>query len=315
MSAQKLQKSLDRFKERILNGSFYEAEQTIVSISNRYVLGKKYDSAIELIYNAILILVEHNKYDEGASLYLRLLEIFQEEKSAENRDQVNKLETILSSFPDTDSNVANLAKETLKFERSTSSEFDFARVNEILGMKLLNSGKPEFVNLSEQFLITSSQEKVVEALANFELETMKANGDDQRFAWYVSRLVVSYLLANNVKCASQAYQVMLKANPLSGPSSQVAGLTIFDVEDADASELALNKKLLNYLQLLVGCMEKGDERHFQLLYQNYVNVIAQFEGLSSILNSLGENYFNVSVVRKQVNPLQNIMGSFLGGGQ
>lgn len=314
MSAQKLQKSLDRFKERILNGSFYEAEQTIVSISNRYVISKKYDSAVELIYSAIIILVEHSKYNEGAALYLKLLEILQEANGGDERDQLNKLETVLKSFPDDDSNIGNLAKETLKFERVKSNEFKFFRVNEILGLKLLNSGKLEFVNLSEQFLITSSDEKVVEELVNFELKTMELNKDGDNFALYVSRLVISYLFSNNIKCSKLAIELMLKSNPLSGPFVDVKGLNIYEVEDSDDSELAINKKMINYLQLLIGCIEKGEQKHFQLLYQNYANVIDHFEGLNTIINRLGEIHFNVSVVRKQGNALQNIMGSFLGGG-
>lgn len=313
MSSQKLQKSLDRFKERILNGSFYEAEQTIVSISNRYVFSKNYDSAIELIYSAIIILVDHKKFNEGASLYLKLLDILLEVNGGDERDQLNKLETILKSFPETDSNIGNLAKETLKFERSNSSEFNFARVNEILGIKLLNSGKSEFVNLSEQFLITSSDEETVKQLVNFELKTMEKNHDNDNFALYVSRLVISYLFSNNIKCSKLAIELMLNNNQLTGPLLDVKGSKIFEVEDSDVSELAFNKKLINYLQLLIGCVEKGNGKHFQLLYQNYGNVITHFDGLTGIVNKLGEIHFNVSVVRKQGNVLQSMMGNFLGG--
>lgn len=312
MSELKLKKSLQRFSERIQNGSFYEAEQTILSISTRYIYSKNYQLAIDLIFNAIVILLDNAKYDMAASLYYKLLEIFEQAK-IDQRDQNSKLETILKLFPNGDQNWSTLAKETLKFERNVSDEFQFGKVNEILGLKLLNGGKAEFVNLSEQFLITSPNEEIVSQLVNFELESMKISNDESNFGSYVSRLVLSYLLTNNTKFAQLSLDLMLSQKPSYFPEpTDIKGLKIYETQSDD--QFGFNIKLVNYLQLLIECCEKGQQRHFSILFKNYANVIEHFEGLINVVNTLAETKYNFSVIRKQTNPLQ-MMGNLLGGGK
>ncbi|KAM9916204.1 hypothetical protein OXX80_013661, partial [Metschnikowia pulcherrima] len=51
----KLQKTIARFQQRIDNKDFYEAHQTLRTITNRYVKAKQFELAIEIL-------------DQGASI-------------------------------------------------------------------------------------------------------------------------------------------------------------------------------------------------------------------------------------------------------
>ena len=52
----KLQRTITRFRAKIDAGSYYEAHQTVRTITNRYVKAKQYSDAIDLLYQAASIL-------------------------------------------------------------------------------------------------------------------------------------------------------------------------------------------------------------------------------------------------------------------
>lgn len=316
----KLEKSLLRFKERISNGSFYEAQQTILSITNRYLIAKNYSAAIDLVYNATVILLEHEQFDEAAALYYKLLEIFTEANTPIDefkRNDMSKISNILTSFPESNLNIASLAKETVKFENSKATEFEFDEVNFILGSKLYYSGKSPEVNTSEKLLITCDNEQAMKMLVDLEFNSFQKLNNVSLFGLYSSRVVLSYILAGNIKLAAAAMTLLLKKFKSFDSSysfTDVNGLSI--LEASGESNVDNNKRLINFLQLLITLLQKaGDSgaRQFQLLFQNYSKTLSFYEGLVDKINEIGQQYFEVTVSRKQTNMLQSMMGNLLGG--
>ncbi|GAV28260.1 hypothetical protein PMKS-001730 [Pichia membranifaciens] len=319
----KMKKSLARFRERINNGSYYEAQQTIRSITNRYVHSKNYEAAISLLYQSTMILLESKQYDEAADLYLYLLEVLQDEnKSVEEFEaaDLGKIVNILSTFPNTDANLANLAKETSKFANSkVGSDVGLPKINLLLGTKLLQSGVASQIGQSERYLFLTNDVNALKLIVELEYHTFKAEGKPEYFGLYLSRVVLPYLSIKNVKFAELALKKMLEDFQEDTPCERfqnVNGMLIFEA-DSDGN-LDNCYKLVNFLQLLLALAKKGskeDSNIFSLILKRYQNVLKGYEGLFERINEIAVIYYNISFIKKQSNLLQDMMGSFLGGGK
>lgn len=318
----KLKKSLARFRERINNGSYYEAQQTIRSIINRYVHAKNYEAAISLLYQSTMILLESKQYDEAADLYLYLLEVFQDEnkdnKEFESND-VNKIINILTIFPNNDANLMNLSKETSKFINSKfNSETGLPKINLLLGSKLIQSGISNQISQSEKYLFLTNDLNALDLIINLEYHTYKLENKKYDFGLYLSRVILPYLLIKNIKFAEIAMKKMLD-NFLKEDYvikyEKINDMLIF--EDNDVNEGNNCYKLVNFLQLLLSLVKRGsieDSNIFTLILKRYQPVLKSYEGLFERINGIAVTYYNISFIKKQSNLLQDMMGSFLGGG-
>lgn len=327
----KLKKSLARFRERINNGSYYEAQQTIRSIVNRYVHSKNYEAAISLLYQSTMILLEYKQYDEAADLYLYLLEVFQtEDKILEDfeSNDVNKIMNILSIFPDNDANLSNLAKETSKFLNSkTGSDIGLPKINLLLGTKLIQSGIASQISQSEKYLFLSDDVNALNLIVDLEYHTYKTQNKPGDFGLYLARVVLPYLTIKNIKFAELAMNKML-TNFLKEDYlikyHDVNGMIIFETDDDAYTNNNLDLqttncyKLVNFLQLLLTLVKRGnaeDSNAFSLILKRYQSVLKNYEGLFERINAIAVTYYNISFIKKQQNILQDMMGSFLGGGK
>lgn len=301
----KLARSLERFRERIANGSYYEAQQTIRSITNRYVHGKQYDMAISLLYQSIIILIENKQFDESADLYLYLLEVFGEEgKDWESfeKDGLVKIINLIKMLPSSDVNLLNLSRETSKFIVSKSGKVNGdERVNYLFGEKMIKSGDVGVVNQGEKMLITSN-ESAVEMLVEFEWKCYLQNGG---FNGYLLRSVLPILMTKNVKFAKGVMDALV------GKYIEEQGLEVEEVEGLKI--VKEGEEIINFLQLLVlvlGRFNKEDSNAFTMLLKRYNGKIHE-EGIFERVNDLAIEYYGISFIKKQSNLLQDMMGSFL----
>lgn len=317
----KLKKSLARFRERIDNGSYYEAQQTIRSITNRYVHSKNYEAAISLLYQSTMILLESKQYDEAADLYLYMLEVFENLSGEEfERDGVNKVVSVLSLFPDTDANLQNLAKETNKFLiNKLGSPVGSPRVNYLLGNKLFNSGDKKLVNQGERYLFLTQELKALDLIIDFEFKSYQEENRKDRIGIYVARVIIPYLMIKNIRFAQLGMNKMLQHFENENGAltyTTVGDLKIFEVEGSQNGELNKSFQLINFLQMLIALLQRGqksDSNVFSVLLKRYQPILQSYEGLYEKVNQISITYYGVSYIRKQTNMLQSMMGNLLGG--
>lgn len=319
----KLKKSLARFRERINNGSYYEAQQTIRSIINRYVHAKNFEAAISLLYQSTMILLESKQYDEAADLYFYLLEVFQDENKDNNEfesNDVNKIINILTIFPNNDANLLNLSKETSKFINSKfNSEIGLPKINLLLGSKLIQSGISNQISQSEKYLFLTNDLNALDLIINLEYHTYKLENKNDNFGLYLSRVILPYLLIKNIKFAEIAMKKMLEnfiKEDYVIKYEKINDMLIFE-DNNDNNDDNNCYKLVNFLQLLLSLVKRGsieDSNIFTLILKRYQPVLKSYEGLFERINGVAVTYYNISFIKKQSNLLQDMMGSFLGGG-
>ncbi|CDK26299.1 unnamed protein product [Kuraishia capsulata CBS 1993] len=312
MSAQhdkKLALYLQRCKAKVDAGAHYEAQQSVRTYVNRYVAGKKFADATELLFQSCKMLIEAQKYDESADLLLYLLEIFEKESPSEDqvkKDQLPQVVEILNLIPDTDANLPSLTKEISRWAaESTGSALGDSQLNYVLGEKLFYSELKENMNLAEQCLLASQNEEALKLLLELNLQVLR-NGGPELVPVIAPRLVVPYLLMENFKFATKSLAVLIEEYSSRGELVESGGMKTFIFEES-------NFKMLNFLQLLVQFAQRaGPENadNFKILFGRYRSLFD--ESLEKKVNAIGEIYFGVSVVAKAVNPLQNMMSGLFG---
>lgn len=323
----KVKKALARFKDRIEKGSYYEAQQTIRSITNRYVHAGNYEAATELLYQSSMILTEYSKYDEASDLYLYLLEVFELENkpTAEfERSDIMKIVNFLNALPDSDANVPNLAKETHRFAtKKTGNDAGIPLLNQNLGEKLYYSGDAAEINMSQRYLFLTNEVSSLQLLSKLYFDTYVKENDQYSFGSYLARMVIPYLMLRNTEFASKGVDLMLAklhGSKYDFPFSPVENVNVLEVDQITSTAPDKKKscyRLINFLQLLVQVCSRAEAdnaKNFRLLYSRYRVTLEEFNGIPQMVDQLGQLYFNTTVVRKQGNLLQDMMGSFLGGG-
>ena len=309
----KLTKSLERFKERIANGSYYEAQQTIRSITNRYIFKKQFDLAISLLYQSSIILINNKQFDESADLYLYLIEVFEKENKEWNefdRNDLIKLINLINMLPNNDINLINLSRETNKFLINKSGKIiGDEKVNYLFGSKMIKSGDKNMINNGEKLLILNNNENSIKLLIEFEWGCYLQNGE---FNKYLERIVIPYLMIKNIKFAKIAMNEMInkyvERNGDKIKYEEIEGLKIINGGDDDN-----NGEVINFIQLLVKILErfnKEDSNSFTTLLKRYNNMLNR-EGIFEKINEIAISYYDISFIKKQSNLLQDMMGSFL----
>jgi golgi to ER traffic protein 4 len=322
---QKLAKSLARFQERISNGSFYEAQQTIRSITNRYVHANQFSAAISLLYQSTMILLESKQYDEAADLYIYMLEVMGNEKRDKDggsgsidKSDMDKISSIISMYPEGNENLLTLSKDTGKWVTAqTGSVAGDGRLNTLLGLKLVKSASDGAINAGLRLLMLSSDVKALETITSIEYGTFQHENKVDSFVMYLSRVVLPYLLIKNVRFAEIVCRKLIERFVEEHEQfkyENVGGLTIFEVQEG--AELENFFKTINFIQLLVELVKRGrkeDGNTFTLLLKRYQAALKVHEGLFERVNEIAVMYYGISFIKKQSNLLQDMMGSFLGG--
>lgn len=97
----KLQRTIARFQQRIDNKDFYEAHQTLRTITNRYVKTKQYKDAIDLLYQGLTILAKNNEYASAGDLILYLVSVYEESGTPCSKESKAKIIELVSLLPNT----------------------------------------------------------------------------------------------------------------------------------------------------------------------------------------------------------------------
>lgn len=72
-----VQKVLEKLKNNVANGDYYEAYQMYHSVSQRFIKQKKYSNAIELLVDGCKNMLQYNQHGSAIDLSERLIDIYE----------------------------------------------------------------------------------------------------------------------------------------------------------------------------------------------------------------------------------------------
>lgn len=308
--ADKLSRTIQRFQAKIDSGSFYEAHQTLRTITNRYVKSKNYQEASDLLYQGASILIKNKEYASGSDLISYLIQVYDEQGiTTDNKDAKLKLIDLISGLPDSDPLLFDLAKQSITFSQKCPqvAKFGDNDLHHLFGSKLLrfietneeldDGHRGKYFAVVELHLILGTFESVP-LYVNYLILCAQANPDVDPGV-FLSRAVINYAYLKNIKFVQDANDLFVKS-----------------IEGGEAlDEITYFEKypLLNFLQLLVVTLQKegtSNSQKFLKLYDHYKPTFSQY-GITGSIDYLGLLYFNLKLgnANQQGNMLANLMGS------
>lgn len=309
----KLQRTIARFQQKIDNKDFYEAHQTLRTITNRYVKSSHYPEAIDLLYQGLSILATNKEYGSASDLILYLIQVYREagvkcSNDTDSKDYKYKLIELITLLPDADPSLGDVAKNALAWSIDTSgSKFGDSDLHHSFGVKFLNAvpaqtsdeDKYKLFTVAELHLILGTYQSVpvyVDYLFSWFENAGKADPGE-----FIARAVVNYAYLKNMKFANSALDRFLSKYVASASEKFQKSDTLYQFDHLE---------LLNFVQLLLATLSKtnaGDK--FLKLYQHYQQPL-KAAGLAPLVEYLGRFYFNLNLGTPQGgnNMLANLMG-------
>lgn len=319
----KLARTLQRFQTRIDKGEFYEAHQTLRTISNRYINSKQYDEAINLVYEGALILLKNHEYASGSDLIMVLLDIYQDSQKPANSssEYKGKLIELINYLPHEESSLVDLSKKCINWSKGSSSKFGDCDLHELFGIKFLNCVKDSSMAEDEKhkLFVYSELHLILGGIAalnnyiDFLYQWYKVSADtnvDIDPGIFLSRAVINYSYLKNIDFVNQSLTKFM--GKLIKDNSDYE--TISD-DERNTIYYFKNFKLMNFLQLLVITLSKTPEdanigNKFLKLYTTYKSELNDHQ-LTSSVEYLGRFYFKLNIGNSQNN--QNMLANLMGG--
>lgn len=133
---------------------------------------------------------------------------------------------------------------------------------------------------------------------------------------YASRSVLPYLLVGNLASANTALSTFTSHLTASNPQLLAMSQPIESSKSGLSLRIFPSIPLLNFLSLLLLAAQKGDAGLFRQLAKFYGPHVKDADSLwSDALANIGEVWFGIKMPRQGGNPLFDMMGSMLFGGQ
>ncbi|WLF81133.1 hypothetical protein PVL30_004930 [Lodderomyces elongisporus] len=315
----KLARTIQRFQTKIDSGSFYEAHQTIRTITNRYVKAKQYTEARDLLYQGATILTKNKEYASASDLINYLIQVYDEEElKITDKDAKYKLIELISNLPNDDPSLNDLANASISWSQKSSvcEKFGDSDLHHLFGVKLLSSlendadnngvaardaeQKSKLFAIAELHLVLGTFESVP-IYVSYLAKTAQINKDIDPGV-FLSRAVINYAYLKNIKFVKEAQTLFFE---------KIKGYVGKEGEVIKSVEYFENYPLLNFIQLLVQTIQKEPSTNgqkFLKLYDHYKLLLKQREILAPV-EYLGKLYFNLNLGSGQGgNMLANLMG-------
>lgn len=93
-----IQKTVARLQEKIEEGQYYEAQQQTRVVAARYIKAKKWDAAIDILFNVAKALLKAGQGGSGGDLCNLLLEVYEKAELTPDANSKGRLLTCLRLF-------------------------------------------------------------------------------------------------------------------------------------------------------------------------------------------------------------------------
>ncbi|KZM21873.1 uncharacterized protein EKO05_0003173 [Ascochyta rabiei] len=301
MSA-KIEKTIQRQKERIAEGQYYEAHQQLRVIASRYTKASDWASATDILFRGAQSLLRAGQGGSGGDLCIFLLDVFNKSETKPDASSKGKLLSLLRAFPANEPTkkkfVAEMVGWSAKYGEYPAGD---PEIHHVAGSAFAEELEPYD---AERHLVLGTKDSA-EVLANLEFAWYTAD-DSHTAPLYAARGALPYLLAGNLRAANKFF-LLFTSRLSSKPGLQTQQVS------TSASDLRVypSLPLLNFLGLLLLSVERGDSSLYRQLKSHYAAHLKEVNW-DEALDQIGEMYFGIRIP-KQGNPMFDMLGSMFGG--
>lgn len=299
----KIEKTLQRQREKIAEGQYYEAHQQLRVIASRYTKAQDWENATSILYSGAQSLLQAGQGGSGGDLCIFLLDVFNKGEVKPDASSRGKLLNLLRSFPQNEPTKKKFVGEMIAWS-SKFGEYPAGdpEIHHVAGTLYAEELEPYE---AERHLLLGTQDSS-STLASLEYSWYEAD-DSHTAPLYCARGVLPYLLTGNLRAANKFF--LLFTSQL----SKKAGLQTQQVSTSSSDvRVYPSLPLLNFLGLLLLSVERGDPSLFRQLKSHYATNLKDVSW-GEVLDQIGEMYFGIKLPR-QGNPMFDMLGTMFGGG-
>ncbi|BBM98369.1 golgi to ER traffic protein 4 [Marchantia polymorpha subsp. ruderalis] len=304
-------KTLQRLEKSVEAGNYYEAQQTYKTVYARYMAGRKYDEAMELLQAGASVQLKHGQVTCGAELAVLLIETFGKASVPYTSTALDRIIAIYNEFPKVDvgqikavSEDGSISEETVEARTRVEgcSSFLKAAIKWSIESGGQSKGAPELHKMLAEYIWTQSP---VPELGKASIHFLRGNCPEA-FASAV------------VDCMSKCYQgeadlVVARAilQYCSLGNLRDANILWSKVKEACSDKLP-DTPLLHFIKFLLQTLERDALPLFRMLRQNYKLSIERDPTFDEYLDDIAERFFNVRRKTGIQGMLGDIMKMFAG---
>ncbi|KAI9796821.1 MAG: hypothetical protein M1833_005964 [Piccolia ochrophora] len=304
MSA-RIEKTISRLQQRIEEGQYYEAHQQLRVVASRYNKQQSYNAAIDILFSGAQSLLKAGQGGSGGDICSFLVEVYKNAELKPDSSSKGKLLTLLRLFDAEEPSRKRFIQEIISWSM-VYGEYPAGdpELHHVAGSLHADEHEPYE---AERHLVLGTRDSA-EKLAGLEYQWYSED-ESHTAPLYAARAVLPHLLTGNVRDASRSLQLFT-----SRLCEENKSLGVQDVSSA-SSDLRIypSLPLLNFLGLLLLAIQRGSADLFKSLKSHYAPHLRDVESWEEPLEQIGEMYFGIQM-RRQTNPLFDMMGSLFGGG-
>ncbi|KAF2474287.1 DUF410-domain-containing protein [Lindgomyces ingoldianus] len=299
----KIEKTIQRQQEKIVEGQFYEAHQQLRVIASRYTKQSNWPAATDILFSGAQSLLKAGQGGSGGDLCIFLLDVFNKAETRPDAESKGKLLSLLRAFPKEEPTRKKFVNEMVAWS-SRWGEYPAGdpEIHHVAGTLYADDLEPYD---AERHLILGTKDSP-ETLAQLEYSWYTVD-ESHTAPLYAARAILPYLLTGNLRAANKFF--LLFTSRLSRGSN----LSVQEVSTS-SSDLRVypSLPLLNFLGLLLLAVERGEAALFRQLKSHYA-VHLKDMNWGEALDQIGEMYFGIKMPR-QGNPMMDMLGNMFMGG-
>ncbi|KAI9468902.1 MAG: hypothetical protein EXX96DRAFT_654535 [Benjaminiella poitrasii] len=301
-----LEKTLQKLRESVHAGNYYEAQQMYRTVARRYNKQAKYVDTIRLLHDGAILLFQHKQSGSGSDLANYMLETYKLAHLPPDEASLDRIVEILNLFPVNDAGRKTFISNAFRWtkEEGNYPEGD-PELHDFVGTMFYNEKK---YNLAEDHLLlgTDHSAEVIGKVAY-------AWATEEKVQWkgvYLARIVLQLLAQKNIRHASLAYKHFIEAGdqPVAG-ESQVRRAPA----DSPIPYIIYADPWMNFTQMVLLTVQRDGKDLFTELTSKYSSLYGNENNFVELIQDIGLLFFNIPKPRKQGNMLQEMMANLFGG--
>ncbi|KAI7898386.1 uncharacterized protein BX663DRAFT_480172 [Cokeromyces recurvatus] len=301
-----VEKTLQKLRESVHAGNYYEAQQMYRTVARRYNKQAKYVDTIRLLHDGAILLFQHKQNGSGSDLANYMLDTYRLAHLPVDEASLDRIVEILNLFPVNEVGRKTFISNAFRWTKEEGSypEGD-PELHDFVGTMFYNEKK---YSLAEDHLLLGTDHsaevigKVAYAWATEEKIVLKGI--------YLARIVFQLLAQKNIRHANLAYTSFIEAdNHGVADKSEVRRAPA----DAPTPYIIYNDSWINLTQLVLLTVQRDGKDLFMELKSKYAGLYESDNNFVELIQDIGLVFFNIPKPRKQGNMLQEMMANLFGG--
>ncbi|KAI8095390.1 hypothetical protein BDF21DRAFT_405774 [Thamnidium elegans] len=306
-SSKGTEKTLQKLRESVNAGNYYEAQQMYRTVARRLNKQQKYQDTIRLLHDGAILLLQHNQNGSGSDLANYMLETYKLASVPVDEASLDRVVEILSLYP-----AAEVGRKTF-----ISNAFRWAKANgeypqgdpelhDYVGTMFYNEKK---YNLAEDHLLLGTKHSA-ELIGKLAYE-WAVEENVQYKGIYLARIVLQFLASKDILFAQLAYKNFISAGkqPVAG-ESQVRKAPA----DEPTSYYIYADPWINFTQMLLLTVQRDASDLFKEVQSKYEGLYGSEPNFVELVQDIGFQFFNIQKPRKQGNMMAEMMANLFSGG-